>query len=496
MSLEMDITAIRKMMKEATSFMVKPPVHIDPKDDVETEPITKPDTKPDTAPKPHRDPWEPEPGISPKPKAMVKESIAINPSVELFFKRRGKAVPAGLLAMAHGQVTEADENTEEYADPAVDKGKMDWIQTGGSEKIKQLMPGTTDAQVEYVTTIASETYNDLVNRIRDYTGIKFTKKNVPQLYGLLMDTLQKTIGWESRNKERLEELALDLVLSIPEYKVAEVSYSKSRLKFDAKIDSPDLRRLLQAPQEPEQPQEPVAPEEAETQEGLEPDEKLEMEMVDIFKDIHSEEDLRRKFANLMITGGTINKLYLYNLVSDRLNSIDPKLVNAYGILSAVVQMLYWVTPMGTDNARAGSDTGEDAAGSEEVVPDGDTYIIKARGKTFPFLVHEISKGISEWLMISKDMQKAGSYEKDTLEDETEDMMVGPGVYKTVVSYIPSGEQELIPLVQQKLLKMGPIEMKDVLGKTPKGKSIMNSIIQASRDEWEQSSNNREDYKES
>ena len=502
MSLEFDITEIRRLLKEEykkdekETFLVRPALPDVSRAGVETMPETEPITKPDTAPSPapQRHPMQPEPGVTPKPKALVKEAVGfvMNADVELFFRRRGKQVPPGLMALGHnpGQVAEADDSTdmssEEYADPAVHGEKMDWIQAGGSEKIKQLMPGETDAQVEYVCTVASEAYNDLVNRIKNYTGIKVTKKNIPELAGLLTDTLRKTIGWEMQNKDRLEDLALDLVLSVPEYKVAEEMYTTSKVKFDVKIDTPDLRRLLQP-----QPKQETAEETPE--EGLTPDEQLNLEVADALKDISSEEDLRRKFANLMITGGTINKLYLYNMVAERLNSIDPNLVNCYGVLSCVVQLLYWITPMNADMAMAGSDTGEDAAGSEEVIPEGDIYVIKARGKTFPFLVHEISKGISEWLSLDPSLK--GAMEKDTLEDETEDMMVGPGVYKTVVSYIPGDKQELIPMVQKKLIAMGPAEIRDVLGKTSRGKSIMAGLIADSEKELGDYRASKEDFNE-
>jgi hypothetical protein len=195
----------------------------------------------------------------------------------------------------------------------------------------------------------------------------------------------------------------------------------------------------------------------------------------------------------MITGGTINKLYLYNLISEKLNRVDPHLVNCYGILSSVVQMLYWVTPFNTDKARAGGETGEGAAGSEEVIPQGDIYVIKARGVTFPFLVHEISKGISEWMLVDPNMNK--EYEKDTLEDETKDMMAGPGIYKAVMSYVPGDKQEIIPLVQKKLTAMGPAEIRDVLAKSPQGQDIMRGIIKQAEKEWNAYKTSKENYRE-
>jgi hypothetical protein len=479
MSLEMDITEIKKLLKEefgrGATLMVAPRLPQTSRAGTQTMPITKPETEPATEPDTKqerpRHPMQPDPGVTPKPKALVNESLVRTNAVEAFFKRRGMNVP-DVFGLPN-RVAEAGEH-------AVHPDKVDWIEKG-DEEIDQLLPGLPEEQRQYLATVATETYDALVKRIYDYTGIPLVKESLPELASLLMKTLQKTIGWESKNKARLEDLALDLVLSVPEYKVAEEMYVADKVKFDAKLDTPDLTRLLQPPQQEETPEE-----------GLTTEEKINLEMVELFQNT-SDADIRRKFANLMITGGTIQKLYLYNMVADRLNSIDPHLVNCYGILSSTVQLGYWVLPFEVEQGATGG-TGEEAMGSEEVIPEGEVYVIKARGKTFPFLVHEISKGISEYLLLTKDLESA--YKKDTLEDETKDMISGPGIYRAIVAYIPSGEQELIPMVQKKLIAMGPAEIRDVLGKTQNGKNIMNNLISTSREELSKYREDEKTYKES
>jgi hypothetical protein len=191
----------------------------------------------------------------------------------------------------------------------------------------------------------------------------------------------------------------------------------------------------------------------------------------------------------MISGGAVGKLYLFNMVSDKLKKMDPKLPALYALLSSMVHLGYWISPMGVEQIAAGRENM--SMGSEEVIPQGDKYIIKARGVTFPFLVHELTKGIYEYLSLDPNLQI--SMGKEKVEDETRDFMAGPGVHKTVISYIPDDKQELIPIVQKKLVAMGPAEIRDVLAKNARGQQIMAGLIDAAEKEWSGYKKSKADY---
>ena len=413
----------------------------------EAPPVTKPEA-PTKQPEKPRSPIRPVPGVHPKPKALVSP------------------------------VVEAKPKKKEYDLSVVPPEKQQWIQTG-DETLNKILPGLPPEQRDYLIKISSDSYTELVDRVEEFTGLKVTRQNVPQLVGLMMAALQEVKAIEARNKNMFEELALELVFSIPEFKVVEQDYLDDNIKIDAKLEAADLSRLTQ-PAEPENPSE---------LEGLTKDENLNLKMAEFLENA-TDEDIRRRFSNLMTSGGAVSKLYLFHMVAERLKRMDPRLPELYGVLAVMVHLGYWISPLGVEKLAASNEA--TSAGSEEVIPEGDKYIIKARGITFPFLVHEIVKGFSEYIALDPNQQIA--MQKDKVEDETVDFMAGPGIYKSVFSYLPANEQELLPLVQKKLTSMGPAEIRDVIAKSPRGKEIMNGLIDAARKEWAQYQTAREEYK--
>jgi hypothetical protein len=353
--------------------------------------------------------------------------------------------------------------------------KREFIETG-DEALNKILPQLSPEEQRYLKTVASETYQETIQKIQAATGMEVKPTNYPALVGLMIQTLQRAHELEQSHKQQLEETALDLVFSVPEFKIVEEAYLNDELGFDVKLGPGELSKLTS--QEEERPEE-----------GLTQDEELNLALADALKDT-SDEDLRRRFANLLITGGSYNKLHLYNMANEKLARIDEDLPAYYGILASMAQLGYWVTPFGIEQAAAGG--GETSAGSEEVIPKGDKYIIKARGTTFPYLVYELIKGIYEYLALDPSQQVA--MQKDTLEDETKDMIAGPGVYKTIASYIPADKQQIFPGVQKKLTALSAQEIRDVLAKNANGQKIMNKLVDQAEMEMAQYTQAKDKYK--
>ena len=366
---------------------------------------------------------------------------------------------------------EADESVSEMAfEPGrgdiVHPSKKDWIETG-DEKINALLPTLSDEEQTYLEKIASTGYQQLVQKIENYTGIRVGRTAFPALVRLLFGSLAEAKQIENAHKEDLEALAVNMVLSQEEFEMAQISIKNGTLKIDAKLGAAELANLTgEGEEEPEE-----APEGE-----LSEDEKMNLELAGLWDSLN-DAALRRKFANLMTTGGAVNKLYMFHMAEDELNQIDPRLIRLYGILSSVTQLGYWITPFGIEQAAAqGGDT---AGGSEEVIPEGDTYTIKARGTTFPFLVHEIVKGVYEWLSLDPEMQR--EMEKETVEDETTDVIAGPEIYKAVAGYLGADEQNLLPLVKKMLLQLKGDELKEILAKSEQGQKLMRDIISQAKE---------------
>jgi len=349
---------------------------------------------------------------------------------------------------------------------AIDVGKKKWMKTGDSQ-LNALLPTLSDEEKSYLELITSEEYKKLVDRVEKYTGIKVKKSNLPSLVQLLFSTVGEVVDIEKSHKKQLEELAFNTVLSLDEFKMVEEAYLNDEVAFDVKLGEPDLSRLLDVDDEQSDDDE------------LSDDEMLNMQLAEILDDI-SPEAIKRRLSNLFTSGGAVNKLYLFNVVSDKLKQIDKDLPNMYGIITSLAQLGYWVAPSGVEISAASSS--DKSAGSSEVVPKDDKYVIKARAVSFPYLMHEMVKGIYEWLSLDPELGK--QMQKDTLGKETEDIIVGPKLFKILINYVPSNKQYLMPLIQKKVINLDKSDVKEIFAKSNNGNKIMKDIIADAETEWE------------
>jgi len=352
-------------------------------------------------------------------------------------------------------VTEAD---------VIHPQKKEWMRTGDPE-LNALLPTLGDEEKSYLETITSKNYADLVAKIQQYTGVELTQENLPTLVSLLRSTLQNVMSLERAHKQYLEEMALMLVFDVPEFKMVEDAYLSDQLRFDIKLEPPTMEDLFPAGM--------AEPEEG----GLSDAEELNQDLADSFEGIDPER-LKRRLANLITTGGSALKMHLFALMDERLSAIDSDLPKKYGILATLAMLGYWVTPEGVEKGAAAS-----AAGSSQVVPKDDIYTIKARAVTFPYLVHEIVKGIYEWLSLRPEQQEIMG--KETIDQETRDFLAGPEIFKTISAYLPQDRQELLPLVQKLMADLSPSDIKDVLSKSSEGRFTMNKLIAQAQKMWDE-----------
>jgi len=417
------------------------------KEQVTTKPITEPEVEPEVEPwrTPHTPkkkpttPIKPTPGIHPKPKAMNKD-------VELFKKARREV-----------------REVEKFIHPE----KQKWIDTGDPE-LNAIFPELSSGEKTYLQEITSDTYQDLVARLEKYTGLKAKDLYIPRVLSIFLQSFTKVISIEKRNKKKLEQLALSSVLSLDEFQIVKESYDQHELEFDIKLGPPELsvtniEKNINSKSE----------------EGLSFAEELNLNLSDNLSN-DSSEKIRRRFSNLLIQGGAILKLYLFNLVSSALDEIDNNLVNMYGIISTFAQLGYWISPEGIEELAVGTPS---EAGSEEVVPKGDIYVIKVRATCFPFLVHELVKGIYEWISLNPDLEKAMEF--DTLPEETKDILAGPGVFKAIQKMVPSNKQYLLPLLQKKLVGLEPNKIKAILAGSVSGHMVFDDLVKQSEKEWKE-----------
>lgn len=415
---------------------------------VETEvmPAVKPKINPTPTIKPAKpvNPIKPTPGVSPKPKALTNDFL-------LYISNR---------LLANG-VSEMAFSASKFGD-WVNKDKQYWIEHG-DEIINSILPKIGTDEKTYLEFIASDNYDSLIKKIEKYLG-KSMKKNtsLPSLVQLMMEVVSEIHQLESSHKKQLEQLALNTVLQLKEFELVKVAYENNDVEFDISLNQPSLSdfKIDNKP--------PAA--------GLSDAEETNLELAKALEGLDDSE-FRRRFTNILITGTAINKMYLFEYVASELNKIDPKLVKLYGLASVFAELGYWVAPTNVENAAASNS----AAGVSEVIPKGDIYVIKAKAINFPYLIHEIVKGIYEWILIDKDMQAAMN--KETLGDETKDMLIGAVISTKIANLLTVEEQYLIPILYKKLAWLSPEQIKNILSNTADGKKILSTVINKSRQDY-------------
>lgn len=240
-------------------------------------------------------------------------------------------------------------------------------------------PAVPTGDRDFVELISSKRFKDSVDKVRRYLGDTTAiqgRNPLMNLMGMVMGSLQQIMQIESRNKEYLENLAVDLVkkeLGIPE----------GSLQFDAKLVHRPMSSAEGMKQTPDMPDEEDVEEAFKHQDDLE-------DFVDSFEKFNLEK-AKRRFINSLIQGAAFKGGHMYVLVNQELNRLNPNLSNMYGITQALMEHLYWVYP--DMESMAGSGGGQ--MGQSEVDEQTDPPTVKARAATFPLLVHELVKGVYE-----------------------------------------------------------------------------------------------------
>jgi len=314
--------------------------------------------------------------------------------------------------------------------------------------VEAILPNLGPEAQRYIEMVTSESYKQVVTRLSRYINRPAQNIQIPELIGLVMSAIQRVGVIQQGHEKALEKMALDVIFELEEFKLFRDLAHKGVIKFDVKLDTPDLSNAIT--------DNDLQPPENEEEGELSNIEGMNMALKDSFEAI-GDGALKRKFANMITQGNAVNKLYLYNLASDKLNEIHKDLVNLYGIISTAVQVLYYATPhIKMDKQMVDMA----AAGSVEVVPEDEIYVIKARSQYFPYLIHEIVKGMYDYL--SMDLINQQGLDQETVDDETIDIMSGPDLYNRLTKNIPLKKARLTPLIYKLLLKRDQDTIKTVL----------------------------------
>ena len=289
---------------------------------------------------------------------------------------------------------------------------------------------------DFVELISSKRFNDTVGKLRSAlersvgSTRHLTSGNpLMNLMMLVMQALRQSGSIESRHKEELETLAVDLVKK-------EMAIPPGSLQFDAKLmgmgQSESTERMRRQAEEPSREEMMDAFKSAQEHEN---DVEAFLDAMDNF----DRERAKRRMINALIGGAAKKGQYMYHMVSQRLNEIDPNLVELYGITTAIIDHLYWLYPEETLEAMSGQ--GGSEVGTSEIDNQTDPPTVKARGVNFPTLVHELVKGVYEVFGthgLPDDPRQAEMVmgAEDTVPAEAWDLKLGPVFWELLQKSYP------------------------------------------------------------
>jgi len=313
--------------------------------------------------------------------------------------------------------------------------------------------------------IASKRFKDVVAKVKHYTGVRtVTGDAFQQLTRSMMQSFMKIVQIESQNKQYLENLAIDIVKK--EFEIPE-----GAINFDVKLvgmGEVDASKFKMKSEDPSQ-------EDVEDTFQMDVDDEMDDFMTSMEQ--FQLEKSKRRFINALIQGASKKGHYMYELVKDELDNINPDLLRLYGVTMSINDMLYWVFSDDTMLGMLGGGGGG-MVGSEEVDTKTDPPTIKVRAAMFPALVHELVKGVHELIGTHGQPDDPAQAEMvmattDTLENEFWDLRLGPILWEKLQELLPDevfeeGQRSIQASVLQKFYGLSAKEFHVMAHKIMKG----------------------------
>jgi hypothetical protein len=285
----------------------------------------------------------------------------------------------------------------------------------GKETPYHGFPAVPEMDRDFIELISSKRFKDSVDKVRSAMGNTRVIQGDNPLNGLMMtvmQSMQRLIMIQMQNKEKLEDLAVELVRT-------EMGIPEDAMQFKAE--------LVMQPMGPAEgmQNEPEMPSEEEVEEFMSDMEEFNLERS------------KRRFINSLIQGAAFKGGHMFNLVRNEINDINPQLMDLYTTTQALMEHAYWIFP--DMEGMAGGGGGQ--MGQSEVDEETDPPTVKAKAVTFPLLVHELVKGVYEifgthGLPDDPKQQEMILNAEDTLPAEIWDSRLGPIFWEKFMATYP------------------------------------------------------------
>lgn len=339
-------------------------------------------------------------------------------------------------------------------------------------------PAMPKGEKNFDQIVASKRFKDVVDKFARYAGSREQLNHPNAFMNLMMSAMgmmRDIAQIEQKNKQYLEKLAVDLVKK-------EMGIPEGKINFIAELVP---MGAIQAADTMQGKSEEFSDEDIEDAFGQHAQELQDFE--DAFEKFDMEK-AKRRFMNSLIQGAAKKGHYMFELVKKEIEKVNPRLMNLYGLSMAILDYLYWMYP--EDMVMSMSASGQGQAGQEEVDLSTDPPTVKAKGSSFPILVHELLKGVYDILGshgLPDDPRQAemivGS--EDTLPAEVWDLRLGPIFWEKFLESFPDelfeDDKKMIQnylisrfsmLTAQEFLDLA----KKILSGSPSGKKYIQEMV--------------------
>ena len=325
----------------------------------------------------------------------------------------------------------------------------------------------------YAELVASESYVDIVRKLAKYAGVPVTRVHPGQLGQIVGQAMGAAMQAQSRHKVEMEQAAVETVLSLPEFESLREAVESGDVKIDAQlVTKVDPSGLQAGPEEPTEQQ------------------QQELEIAEIAQEFDAEQQ-KRRMINLMIQGIAADKSYAFHMMDELLNRISPQLVKQYGLLMAFGDFMHWVMPEEAQQAqhRAGGEGGDPFGKTWLEFHEDGTVTVHAVARLLPLLIHELVKGLMEFLSHNSedpdDLRKQVQGQTDTADNEGWDIPVGNSVWRQIERMIGNDNRKYMPWVQRHISRLPTAQFQEfvrgILAGEDRALAQLRQVIQQARE---------------
>ena len=211
---------------------------------------------------------------------------------------------------------------------------------------------------------------------------------------------------------------------------------------------------------------------------------------------------KRRVINALMQGAAKKGHYIFHMVADELDALDPRLMGLYGKLMSLADFQYWIIPDSVMGGQIGgvekiewrkAEKPEDKDEENDMeridVEEGDDIpVVVAKAWIFPLLVHELIKGTLELSAINWaddhldfEEQKEVIEKADTPEGEIWGMRLGPGMWEKFLECIDSENYDIKQWLFRELTKLPATQFHEFMIEILSGSQRCKEVVDTLKD---------------